>query len=100
MMDDEDEARKNVTPKQARLAWVKSNMPKSVPVDNFNKDSNNALAIACLVEAIAPGLFPECQDLNPTYAVENAYAMQAAEDWLGVPQVRTLGFWCVNEFEY
>lgn len=89
-LDDEDEGGAKMTPKQALLAWVKSKMPESVPMDNFNKDWNDGRAVACLVDAVAPGLFPECEDLDPKDALENARtAMQAAEDWLGVPQVIT-----------
>jgi len=88
-LDDEDEGGAKMTPKQALLAWVKSKMPESVRMDNFNKDWNDGRAVACLVDAVAPGLFPECEDLDPKDALENARtAMQAAEDWLGVPQVR------------
>lgn len=56
---------------------------------NFNKDWNDGIAIAGLVEATAPGLFPEWEDLLPENKLENAKeAMKRAEDWLGVPQVR------------
>jgi len=58
-------------------------------VGNFNKDWNNGIAIASLVESTAPGLFPEWEDLVPENKLENAReAMKRAEDWLGVPQVR------------
>lgn len=88
-LDEEEEGGQKMTPKQALLAWVKSKMPESVPMENFNKDWNDGRAVACLVDAVAPGLFPECEDLDPNDKVENARAaMQAAEDWLGVPQVR------------
>jgi len=87
-LDDDDDEGQKMTPKQALLAWVKSKMPESVPMDNFNKDWNDGRAVACLVDAVAPGLFPECEDLDPADRLENArQAMQAAEDWLGVPQV-------------
>ena len=56
---------------------------------NFNKDWNDGIAIASLVESTAPGLFPEWEDLLPENKLENAReAMKRAEDWLGVPQVR------------
>ena len=92
-LDDDDDEGQKMTPKQALLAWVKSKMPESVPMDNFNRDWNDGRAVACLVDAVAPGLFPECEDLDPADRVENArQAMQAAEDWLGVPQVDMLQF--------
>ena len=82
---------KKMMPKEALLAWVKSKMPESVPMDNFNKDWNDGRAVACLVDAVAPGLFPECENLDPADRLQNArQAMKAAEDWLGVPQVETL----------
>lgn len=89
-LDEEEEGGQKMTPKQALLAWVKSKMPESVPMENFNTHWNDGRAVACLVDAVAPGLFPECEDLDPNDALENAkQAMQLAEDWLGVPQVIT-----------
>ena len=90
-LGDYDSEGQKMTPKQALLAWAKSKMPESVPMDNLNKDWSDGRAVACLVDAVAPGLFPECEDLNPADGLENArQAMQAAEDWLGVPQVAIL----------
>ena len=87
--EEEEQGGQKMTPKQALLAWCKSKMPESIPMDNFNKDWNDGRAVACLVDAVAPGLFPECEDLDPKDKLENAkQAMQAAEDWLGVPQVK------------
>ena len=41
-LDDDDNKRQKMTPKQALLAWVKSKMPESVPMPvNFNKDWND-----------------------------------------------------------
>jgi len=57
-------------------------------MNNFNKDWNNGIAIGALVDAVAPGLFPQWEDKDPKNAVENAReAMKLAEEWLGVPQV-------------
>ena len=90
-LDDDDDEGQKMTPKQALLAWVKSKMPETVPMDNLDKDWNDGRAVACLVDAVAPGLLPECEDLDPTDRLENArQAMQVAEDWLGVPQVDIL----------
>ena len=87
-MEEEDDDTPKMTPKQALLAWVKSKMPESVPMDNFTNHWNDGRAIACLVDAVAPGLLPECEDLDPKDALQNAQnAMKLAEDWLGVPQV-------------
>ena len=62
-----------------------------MPVNNFNKDWCNGIAIAALVEGIAPGLMPTWDDLDPKNGLENAKeAMKLAEDWLGVPQVFNL----------
>ena len=91
-LEDDDNKGQKMTPKQALLAWVKSKMPESVPMPvNFSKDWNDGRAVACLVDAVAPGLFPECEDLDSANRLKNArQAMQAAEDWLGVPQVDML----------
>jgi len=80
----------NGSPKQALMGWVKSKLPPEVPMKNFNKDWNDGIAIAALVDAIAPGLFPYWDDLNAVNKVDNARkAMNLAEEWLGVPQVIT-----------
>ena len=72
-------------------------------------DWNDGQAVACLVDAVAPGLFPECEDLDSANRLVNArQAMQAAEDWLGVPQVDMLqfgggngfGLYCMSEWEW
>lgn len=44
--------------------------------------------IAALVDAMAPGLCPENEAMEPENALENAtHAMKLAEDWLDVPMV-------------
>ena len=44
--------------------------------------------MAALVDAMAPGLCPENEDMDPQNALHNAtHAMKLAEDWLEVPQV-------------
>lgn len=58
---------------------------------NLTTAWNDGLLIAALVNAIAPGLCPEHEGMNPENSYENAsYAMKLAEDWLGVPQVMIL----------
>lgn len=57
---------------------------------NFTKDWNDGTTIAALVDAMAPGLCPEYAIMNPETALENAsHAMKLAEDWLGIPQVKS-----------
>ena len=87
-MDDDDDNIKDITPKQALLARCKVKIPRTFPTNNFNKDWNDGRAIACLVDAVAPGLFPECEKLDPSEALKNArQSMKTAEKWLGIPQV-------------
>ena len=87
-IDDDDDNIKDITPKQALLAWCKVKIPWTFPMNNFNKDWNDGRAIACLVDAVAPGLFPECEKLDPSEALKNArQSMKTAEKWLGIPQV-------------
>lgn len=44
--------------------------------------------MAALVDAMAPGLCPENEEMDPQNALHNAsHAMKLAEDWLEVPQV-------------
>lgn len=86
MIDDGDNF-KDFTPKRALLAWCKKKIPQDIPMNNFNKGWNDGRAIACLVHAVAPGLFPECEKLDPRKARANAgQSMKTAEKWLGIPQ--------------
>ena len=60
-------------------------------MNNFNKDWNSGVAIAALVDGVAPGLLPEWEDMDPKEKLKNATeAMKLAEEWLGVPQVRLI----------
>ncbi|CAF4799693.1 unnamed protein product, partial [Rotaria sp. Silwood1] len=55
---------------------------------NFTSDWNDGRAIGALVDACAPGLYPDWNDRDPKNALENAQeAMDLAEHWLGVPQL-------------
>ncbi|XP_072181164.1 filamin-A-like [Diadema setosum] len=89
MMDDSGKD-KGITPKIALLNWVKSKIPISKPLQNFNKDWNDGLALGALVDAVAPGLCPDWMKWDPDNKLQNAAeAMKLAEIWLGVPQVIT-----------
>ena len=48
-MDDDDDNIKDITRKQALLAWCKMKIPRTFPINNFNKDWNDGRAVACLV---------------------------------------------------
>ena len=64
------------------------NLQDRKKITNLTKDWNDGTAIAALVDAMAPGLFPEYAELDPADAVENAeQAMKLADEWLGVPMV-------------
>ena len=57
-------------------------------INNFTADWNDGTLVAALVDAMAPGLCPENEDMDPENAYHNAsHAMKLAEDWLEVPQV-------------
>ncbi|CAF0978621.1 unnamed protein product [Adineta ricciae] len=79
---------KDVTPKQKLMNWVQEKLPPELPVSNFTSDWNDGRAIGALVDACAPGLYPDWNDRDPKNALENAKeAMDLAERWLGVPQL-------------
>ena len=59
-------------------------------IRNFTSDWSDGTYIAALVDAVSPGLCPEAYEMSPDNALENAQlAMKRAEEWLGVPQVRS-----------
>ena len=64
-------------------------------VTNFTSDWNDGTLVGALVDAMAPGLCPEHEAMNPANAFQNAsHAMKLGEDWLDVPQVRSqVVFW-------
>lgn len=58
-------------------------------VTNFTSDWNDGTLIGALVDAMAPGLCPEHEAMDPQNALQNAtHAMKLGEDWLDVPQVQ------------
>lgn len=62
-------------------------------VNNFTSDWNDGTLVAALVDAVAPGLCPEAYHMKPENALENAkLALELADKWLGVPQVRNCYF--------
>ncbi|ESO10099.1 hypothetical protein HELRODRAFT_72745 [Helobdella robusta] len=83
-----DKAKKTEqTPKQRLLGWVLGKVT-DVPVTNFTTDWNDGKAIGALVDGVAPGLCPDWDSWNPKDNVSNATeAMNAAEQWLDVPQL-------------
>lgn len=75
------------SPKQRLLGWIQSKVP-DLPINNFSNDWNDGRAVAALVDALAPGLCPDWDDMKPENALQNAKeAMNLADDWLGVPQL-------------
>lgn len=71
------------------FSHVQSKIPHK-NVTNFTNDWNSGIAIAALVDALAPGLCPEAEAMDASNALGNArHAMTLAEQWLEVPQVST-----------
>ena len=70
-------------------------------MNNLTTDWNDGTLVAALVDAHAPGLCPEHATMTPDNALENAsHSMKLAEDWLGVPQVRTRVHVCTYMYMY
>ncbi|TGZ55160.1 hypothetical protein CRM22_010478 [Opisthorchis felineus] len=75
------------TPKQRLLSWLNNKLVDR-PVKNFTTDWNDGTAIGALVDACAPGLCPDWRQWEPKQNLRNAReAMNAAEQWLDVPQL-------------
>ena len=69
------------------LEWIRSKIPEH-NIENFTTNWNNGLALAALVDAISPGLFPDHKELQPTKALDNVKrAMAIAKSNLSVPSV-------------
>ncbi|KAL7677096.1 hypothetical protein ACOME3_003343 [Neoechinorhynchus agilis] len=85
---DDDIPGKDPTPKQKLMNWVKNMVPPNLPVNNFTTDWNDGKAIGALVDACAPGLYPDWETQDPRRPLQNAKsAMDLAEEWLSVPQL-------------
>ncbi|CAF0892142.1 unnamed protein product, partial [Didymodactylos carnosus] len=79
---------RDATPKQKLMNWVQGKLPPELPITNFTSDWNDGRAIGALVDACAPGLYPDWADRDPRNALANAKeAMDLAEQWLGIPQL-------------
>ena len=69
------------------LHWVQTKLPDR-NITNFQTDWNNGINLACLIETLCPGTFPNCRDLDPHSSLENLVkAMKVGEDHLGVKPV-------------
>jgi len=79
---------RDATPKQKLMNWIQEKLPPELPITNFTSDWNDGRAIGALVDACAPGLYPDWRNRDPRNALENAKeAMDLAERWLGIPQL-------------
>ena len=69
------------------MKWIQSRLPDQ-GITNFKTDWNNGINLACLVDSLNPGTFPNCRDLDPHNTLENlVQAMRLAEDNLAVKPV-------------
>lgn len=69
------------------LRWVQSQLPDR-NITNFQKDWNNGINLACLVDVLCPGTIPNARQFDPHNSLENLVkAMKLGEDHLGVKPV-------------
>ena len=92
--EDGGKGKKRGSAKQVLLGWVQSKIPGQ-DIKNFTSDWNSGIAVAALVNAVAPGLCPEHKRMSTSTPLENArLAMGRAEEWLKVPQVSCRLYGC------
>ena len=66
------------------LKWIQSRIPDR-NITNFDTDWHSGVNLACLLDAIMPGLFPNSRELNPEKALNNlTEAMKSGEKHLRV----------------
>ena len=74
------------------LKWVKDKMPeldREEKITNLDTDWKNGVNLACLLDALQSGCFPNWRDLNPANASENfALAMKCGKDCFGLKPVQ------------
>ena len=71
------------------MNWIQTKLPDR-GITNFKTDWNNGINLACLVNSLNPGIFPNCRELDPHDTLENLLqAMRLAEDNLSVKPVIT-----------
>ena len=69
------------------MRWIQGKIPQQ-NITNFKTDWNNGVNLACLVNALVPGGFPDCNELDPHDSLQNlTRAMKIAEEHLGVKPV-------------
>ncbi|CAF4889166.1 unnamed protein product, partial [Rotaria sp. Silwood2] len=62
---------KDATSEQKLMSWIQEKLPAELPITNFTSDWNDGRAIGALVDACAPGLYPDWNDRDPKNALEN-----------------------------
>ena len=75
------------SPLQWLLEWLQEKLkPKGLRPKNLTKDWNDGIMLPALVDAVAPGLFPDWDAVSKDQPLQNiSQAMHIAKDWLGVP---------------
>ena len=82
----EDEVRGGA--KLSILNWINVKLSPHFKVKNFTTDWRDGVVMACLLESVGPGIFPEWGTLCSCEGIRNTReAMHRAEEWLGVPQI-------------
>ncbi|TRZ01404.1 hypothetical protein DNTS_018426 [Danionella cerebrum] len=86
--DEVNDSVSKLTPEMRLLGWIQNKVPE-LPITNFSQDWQDGKALGALVDGLAPGLCPDWESWDSVHRVSNTKeAMQQADDWLGVPQVR------------
>lgn len=76
-------------PKNRIIKWVNSKInPWGKEIKNLGPDWNHGDILACLVNALAPGLVPDFAEMKPENARDNIdRAMEMAKEWMDIPRV-------------
>ena len=87
LVDDTDGGGKPPPVKERLRKWIQEKIPTQ-QFENFTTDWNDGQVLAALVDAIAPGVFPDRDQWHSDVTLHNVTkVMDTAEQKLGVPQL-------------
>lgn len=79
---------KNSVGSNSLLEWIRGKIPNR-NVTNFTTDWKDGISLACLVNAVSEGQFPEHKDMTPTDPLTNVTRAMEFAETLGVPRTTT-----------